>query len=114
MCRWSEMAIKVSKCPSCGICKKGPTSTQYKPNLYLDNALFPPVKLDDCFTYLGRHFDFKMPNDKHKCELIETITDQIEIIDKLPLHPKNKLELYQQWTLSKVSWHLSPKYRTHG
>ena len=26
----------------------------------------PPVKLDDCFTYLGRRFDFKMTDDKHK------------------------------------------------
>ena len=48
-----------------------------------------------------------MSDDKHKSELIETITDQMEIIDKLPLHPKNKLKLYQQWTLSKVSWHLT-------
>ena len=56
-------------------------------------------------TYLGHYFDFEMSDDKHKSEFIETITDQIEIIDKLPLHPKNKLKLYQQWTLSKVSWH---------
>ena len=90
------MTIKASKCHSFGICKKGTTSTQYKPKLYLDNALVPPVRLDDCFTYLGRHFDFKMSDDKHKRELPETIIDQIEIIDKLPLHPKNKLKLYQQ------------------
>ena len=48
-----------------------------------------------------------MSDDKHKRELIETITDQIEITDKLPFHPKNKLKLYQEWTLSKVSWHLT-------
>ena len=102
-CRWSKMTIKASKCHSFGICKKGNTSTQYKPKLYLDNALVPPAKLDDCFTYLGRHFDLKMSDDKHKSELIETITDQIEIINKPPLHPKNKLKLYQQLTLSKVS-----------
>ena len=46
------MTIKASKCHSFGICKKGTTSTQYKPKLYLDDALIPPVKLDDCFTYL--------------------------------------------------------------
>ena len=101
------MTIKASKCHSFGICKKGTTSTQYKPKLYLDNALVPPVKLDDCFTYLGRHFDFKMSDDKHKSELLETISDQIDIIDTLPLHPKNKLKLYQQWTLSEISWHLT-------
>ena len=101
------MTIKASKCHSFGICKKGTTSTQYKPKLYLDNALVPPANVDDCFTYLGSHFDFKMSDNKHKSELIETITDQIEIIDKLPLHPKNKLKLYKQWTLSKVSWYLT-------
>ena len=83
------------------------SSTQYKQKLYLDNALVPPVKLDDCFTYLGRHFHFKMTDNKHKSELIETVTEQIEIIDKLPLHPKDKLILYQQLTLSKISWHLT-------
>ena len=93
-CRWSEMTIKASKCHSFGICKTGTTSTQYKPKLYLDNALVPPVKLDDCFTYLSLNFDFKMSDDKHKSESIGTITDQIEITDKLPLYPKNKLKLY--------------------
>ena len=95
------MTIKASKYHSFGICKKGTTSTQYKPKLYLANALVPPAKPGNCFTYLGRHFGFKMPDDKHNSELIETITDQIEIIDKLPLHPKNKLKLSQQLTLSK-------------
>ena len=104
---WSEMTVEASRCHSFGICKKGTTSTQYKPKLYLDNALVPPANVDDCFTYLGSHFDFKMSDNKHKSELIETITDQIEIIDKLPLHPKNKLKLYKQWTLSKVSWYLT-------
>ena len=62
--------IKASKCNSFGICKKGTTSTQYTPKLYLDNGLATPVKLDDCLTYLGRHFDFKMSDDKHRSELI--------------------------------------------
>ena len=78
-CRWSEMTIKASKCHSFDICKKGTTSTQYKPKLYLDNALVPPVRLNDCFTHIGRRFHFKMSDDKHKNELIETITDLIEI-----------------------------------
>ena len=39
--------------------------------------------------------------------LAKTITGQNEIIDNLPLHPKNKLKLHQQWTLSKVTWHLT-------
>ena len=42
---------------------------------------------------LGRHFDFKISDDKYKSDLIKTITDEIEIIDKLPLHSNNKLKL---------------------
>ena len=98
------MKIKDSKSHSYSICRKSTTSTQYKPKLYLDNAHVPPVKLDNCFTYLGRHFNFRMSDNKYKSKLIETTTDQTEIIDELPLHPKNKLKLYQQWTLQKVSW----------
>ena len=74
---WSEMTVEASRCHSFDICKKGTTSTQYKPKLCSDNALVPPVKLNDSFTYLGHHFHFEMSDDKHKSELIETITDQI-------------------------------------
>ena len=102
MCRWSEMTIKTGKCQPFGTCKKGTTSTQYKPKLHLDNLLIYQVKLYDCLTYLSCQFDLKMTNDKHKSELVETATEQIEIIDKLSLQPKYKLKLSQQWTLSKL------------
>ena len=74
------MTIEASKCHTFGICKKGTASKQYKPKLCLANILVPAVKLDDYFTYLGLYFDFKMTDNKHKGELVETITDQIEII----------------------------------
>ena len=47
------------------------------------------VKLDDCFSYLGRHFGFKKSDDQHKSEL-KTVTEKIG----LPLHPKNTEALY--------------------
>ena len=48
-----------------------------------------------------------MTDDKHESGLVETVTEQIEILDKLPLQPKYKLKLSQQWTLSKISWYLT-------
>ena len=48
-----------------------------------------------------------MTDDKHESGLVETVTEQIEILDKLPLQPKYKLKLSQQWTLSKLSWYLT-------
>ena len=43
-CRCSEMTELARKCHSCGICKKGTTSTIYKPRLYLDNALVGTIQ----------------------------------------------------------------------
>ena len=37
-----------------------------------------------------------MTDDKHESELVETVTEQTEILDKLPLQPKYKLKLSQQ------------------
>ena len=106
-CRWADMIIRVDKCHSFGIKKKGTLSVQYQPKLYLDNQLVPPIKPDESFTYLGRHFNFKMDDEKHKTELLEEITEKMEAIHQLPLHPRNKLLLYQRVVLSKISWHLT-------
>ena len=106
-CNWADMAVKVSKCHSFGICKKGTSSVQYKPKLYINNLLIPPVETDDCFTYLGRHFDFKMRSNKHKEAAVNTINELFTTIDRLPLHPRNKLLLYKRSVLSKISWHLT-------
>ena len=90
------LPIELSNCPS---------NTKIK--ITSPNVLVPPVKLDDCLIYLGCHFDFKMTDDKRKSELMETVSEEIKIIDTLPLHPKNKLKLYQQWESLKISWHLT-------
>ena len=37
------------------------------------------------------------------CIIIIILTD----IDKLPLHPKHKIELYSKYLLSKISWDLT-------
>ena len=98
------MIVRVDKCHSFGLCKKGTMTVQYLPKLYINNILIPPVKVDEQFTYLGRHFDFKMTDSTHKENLLNVINDQFEIIDRLPLHPRNKLLLYQFYTLAKISW----------
>ena len=106
-CRWSDMIIRVDKCHSFGIHKKGTLSVQYKPKLYMDNELVPPIEIDKPFTYLGRHFHFQMNAEKHKNDLIDVTTKLMENINHLPLHPRNKLQLYQYVVLSKISWHLT-------
>ena len=47
-----------------------------------------------------------MSNENHKKILIEEVEYILNIIGKLPLHPKHKLDLYNCYLLSKISSHL--------
>ena len=48
-----------------------------------------------------------MSNIVHKQELSQIVGDIMYKIDLLPLHPKNKCQLYNRYLLSKISWHLT-------
>ena len=65
--------------------------------LFVNNETIPPVKQDECFTYLGRHFDYKMTNNQHKDDLLSDTKNIMKKIDDLPLHPKNKILIYQRY-----------------
>ena len=88
------MIIRVDKCITFGIRKSQTKSIQFQPQLLINSALVPQVKVNESFRYLGRYYDFGMSNEVHKKELISTVTETISQIDRLPLHPKNKLRLY--------------------
>ena len=92
---------------SFGIKKSGTSSKQFQPKLFVNNELIPPVKQDEYFTYLGRHFDYKMTSNQHKGDVFSDAKDMIKRIDDLPLHPKNKMLIYQCYVLSKLSWNLT-------
>ena len=82
----------------------GTSSKQFHPKLFVNNEIIPPVKQDEYFTYLGRHFDYKMTNNQHKDDLLSDTKNIMKKIDDLPLHPKNKMLIYQRYVLSKLSW----------
>ena len=65
------------------------------------------LKENESFKYLGCYYNFDMSNENHKKILIEEVDDILSIIGKLPLHPKHKLDLYNRYLLSKISWHLT-------
>ena len=48
-----------------------------------------------------------MNNTDHKTKVLELVTNLISKIDKLPCHPRNKLQLYQRFVLSKIAWHFT-------
>ena len=106
-CQWSDMIIRVDKCSTFGIKKAITKSVQYLPKLLINNQLIPKVNIGESFKYLGRYFDFNMFDDNHKTDLLTLINELMTDIDLKPLHPKNKLLLYNRYVLSKLSWHFT-------
>ena len=107
-CQWSMMIIRrVDKCKTFGMAKIGSQCKQYLPKLFLNNELVPQVKLEESFTYLGRHFNYAMDDAEHKSHVQERTNETLQDIDKLPLHPRHKIALYKSYLLSQISWDLT-------
>ena len=102
-CTWASMVIRVDKCSTFGIKKSRTSSTQYLPKLLINQTKVPTVENGKSFKYLGRIFNFSMNNMEHKSEVLELVTNLMRKIDKIPCHPKNKLQLYHRFVLSKIA-----------
>ena len=101
------MITKVEKYHSFEMKKCQTKCIQVKAKLYLNNKLINPVNIHESFVYLGWYFDCNMTNKDHKDILISKTNELLNTIDNLPIHPKNKILLYQRYVLSKISWHLT-------
>ena len=101
------MIIRVDKCKTFGVAKLGSTAKQIYPKLFVNGEIISALKENESFKYLGRYYNFDMSNENHKKILIEEVEDILSIIAELPLHPKHKLDLYNRYLLSKISWHLT-------
>lgn len=106
-CQWANMIIRVDKCSTFGIKKELTKSVQYLPKLFINSCFVPRVENGKSFRYLGRYFNFNMSDEDHKSELYDTLTNTMNEIDELPLHPKNKILMYNRYVLSKISWHFT-------
>ena len=63
-CSWADIIVRVDKYHSFGIKKFGTSSKQFQSKIFVNKELIPPLMQDEYFTYLGRHFDYKMTNRK--------------------------------------------------
>ena len=106
-CKWANLIVRVDKCKTFGIKKNGTLSTQFKPCLRVNNELIPPVKMGDCFIYLGKSFSFSMNNSDIKTELVTDMNQYFDILNRLPLHPKHKLLIITRYIYSKLRWRFS-------
>ena len=106
-CTWANMIIRVDKCSTFGIKKSSTSSTKYLPKLLINQSVVPTVDIGKSLRDLGRYFNYSMDNIDHKSEVLGLVSDLMREIDKIPCHPKNKLQLYHRFVLSKISWHLT-------
>ena len=58
-------------------------SIQFQPKLNINNKPVAPIKKDESFRYLGRHFDVSMSNMKHKLEIVYVLESLMSDTDKL-------------------------------
>ena len=69
--------------------------------------MIPPVELGESFKYLGKYFNYKMSSKSVEEELEAEISDYLEKIHNLPLHPKHKISIITKYVYSKIRWKLS-------
>ena len=99
--------MRVDKCHTFGLRKVGTASKQINPNLFINNEKVGAIEIGGSFVYLGRTFDFNMSSDAHKKSLVESVEQYLHTIERLPLHPKWKIAIYNRFVLSKISWDLT-------
>ena len=100
-CKWANLIVWIDKCKTFGIKKNGTLSTQFKPCLRVNTELIPPVKKGD-FIYSSKNVSFDLNNAAVKAELVTNKNKYFDILNRLPLHPKQKLLIFR--SISKLRW----------
>ena len=75
--------------------------------MIINNEMIPPVETGESFTYLGKSFSFDMCIEHVKNELTTDFNQYISILNQLPLHPRNKLQVISKFIYSKIRWRFS-------
>ena len=106
-CQWANMIIRVDKSVTVGIKKFATKSAPFQPKLFINNDPVPFGKHGESFKYLGPFFNYDMENQEHKDHLTSSLREMLKVIDSLKIHPRNKILLFNQYILSKLSWDLT-------
>ena len=109
---WANFVVRVDKCKSFGITKKVSQSVQFEPNLVICREKIPAVESNKSFEYLGKQFNFEMRSNEVQEELEKRVISYLTVIDKLPLHPKSKIQILTRFVFSKIRWTLTIYERT--
>ena len=82
-------------------------SVQFEPNLVICREKISAVESNMSFEYLGKKFNFEMKINEVQEELEKRVISCLTVIDKLPLHPKFKIQILTRYVFSKISWTLT-------
>ena len=82
-------------------------SIQFEPNLVICREKIPAVESNKSFEYLGKQFNFEMRINEVQEELEKRVISYLTVIDKLPLHPKFKIQILTRYVFSKIRWTLT-------
>ena len=104
---WADLIIHLKKCFTFGLKKNGKKACQFKPYLKINNGMIPAIDIGDNFKYLGKEFSFDMDTTRIKEKLEDKIKNYFEKLDRLPLHPKNKMKIISIYIYSKIKWEFS-------
>ena len=97
---WANFVVRVDKCKSFGITKK---SVQFEPNLVICREKIPEVESNKSFE----QSNFEMRINEVQEELEKRVISYLTVIDKLPLHPKSKIQILTIYVFSKIRWTLT-------
>ena len=103
---WANFVVRVDKCKSFGITKNVSQSFRFEPNLVICREKIPAVGSNMPFEYLEKKFNFEMKINEVLEELEKRVISYLTVIDKLPLHPKFKIQILTRYVFSKIRWTL--------
>ena len=106
-CQWANFLIRINKCKCFGIKRTVISHHNLKPYLKVNNEIIPAVEFNDSFVYFGKEFTFDMSNENVKNDLVKRLSDYLEKIDILSLHPKHKINIVTKFVYNKRRWDLT-------
>ena len=100
------MTIRFDKCESFGAMKHNNVFSQIEPAIYLNNNKILPVAIGSSFTYLGKIFDLDGKNQEAKEQIVQKLSNLLNITSNLKITAQTKLKIYQQYIFSQLTFEL--------
>ena len=105
-CRWANLSIRLNKCITFGMQKRGGRYIQYEPNISLETGKIPAVGIGESFTYLGRLFAFDENDSEAKASLEDKLNKLLATVDTLKINAQLKIKFLSSYIHSQILYEL--------